>query len=130
MTLGPRRSFFIAGRLHANRETWKGDATMPVVLLVRIRSALAPEELAQRAQERRSQFEAVPGLLQKLYIRDEATGEVGGLYFFASREHLAAFRDSGLAGSIAAAYEATGVRPEVFDVQTSLRPEVGPFPPE
>ena len=103
---------------------------MPVVLLVRIRTALDPDELARRASERRSLFEAVPGLLQKIYIRNEATGEVGGLYFFESREHLAAFRDSELARSIPAAYEATDVRPEVFDVMVTLRPEAGPFPPD
>lgn len=102
---------------------------MPVVLLVRIRSPLDPQELARRATERRPEFDAVPGLLQKIYIRDEATGEVGGLYFFESREHLAAFRDSELARSIPASYDATDVRPEVFDVATTLRPEAGPFPP-
>ncbi len=103
---------------------------MPVVLLVRIRTELDPEELARRALERRSQYEAVPGLQQKIYVRNDATGEVGGLYFFESREHLAAFRDSDLVRSIPAEYEATSVSPEVLDVLISLRPEAGPFPPD
>jgi len=101
---------------------------MPVVLLVRIDSSLGPEDLARRVAERRSQFETVPGLIQKLYIKDEATGDVGGLYFFQSREHLAAFRDSELARSIPVSYGATDVRPEVFDVGAVLHAEAGPFP--
>jgi len=102
---------------------------MPVVLFVRIRSPLTPEELARRARERAPQYAAIPGLLQKVYVRNDASGEVGGLYFFESREHLAAFRDSELARSIPAEYEAEDVRPELYDVLTTLRPEAGPFPP-
>lgn len=102
---------------------------MAVVLFARIRTELTPEVMAERASERRPQFAAVPGLIQKVYGRDPASGDACGIYFFESREHLAAFRDSGLAGSIAAAYEATEVRAEVYEVFSSLRPEVGPLPP-
>jgi len=101
---------------------------MAVVLFVRVQTSLAPEVLADRARARTSEFSAIPGLIQKVYGRDPATGDVCGIYFFESREHLGAFRDTGLAGSIAASYEATNVRAEVYEVLMSLHPDVGPFP--
>jgi hypothetical protein len=100
---------------------------MNVVLFVRVRSQLEFEELERRVQERKPGFLDVPGLLQKIYGRDSATGDVCGIYFFESREALAAFRETELAKSIPEAYEATDVRREVFDVLYPLRPEVGPF---
>ena len=64
--------------------------------------------------ERKPRFLDVPGLIQKVCGRDEATGEVCGIYFFESREALAAFRGTELAKRIPGAYEATDVRAEVY----------------
>jgi heme-degrading monooxygenase HmoA len=100
---------------------------MAVVLCVRVRSSLEFEELEKRAQERRPRFEAVPGLLQKIYARDPETGDVCGIYFFDSRESLDRFRQSELARTIPEAYEAEDVRREVYDVMYPLRPEIGPL---
>jgi len=99
---------------------------MATILFVRIKSDLAFEELERRAIERRPRFEEVPGLVQKVYGKDPASGDVCGIYFFEDEASLAAYRDSELAKSIPAAYEATEVRPEVFDVMFSLYPERGP----
>ena len=66
--------------------------------------------------------------MQKFYGRDESTGAYCGIYFFESQEALAAYRQSELAKTIPAAYEAVEVRPEVYDVLYSLRPENGPLP--
>lgn len=102
---------------------------MPAILYVRITSRLAQGEVDQRLHARSSRFQEVPGLLQKFYGRDDATGDVCGIYCFETAAALDAFRDSELARSIADAYEADTVRREVYDVLFSLRPEAGPFPP-
>jgi hypothetical protein len=70
----------------------------------------------------------VPGLIQKIYGRDEATGEVCGIYFFENKQALAAFRETELARTIPTAYEATDIRREVYEVIYPLRPEQGPLP--
>lgn len=99
---------------------------MSVVLFVRIKSNLEWEELERRVLERKPRFLEVPGLIQKIYGRDEASGDACGIYFFESREALAAFRDTELAQSIPSAYEAVDVRREMYDVLFPLRPERGP----
>jgi len=69
-------------------------AAMPAVLFVRIKSKLDPEDLDRRLLERRPRFVEVPGLSQKIYGRDHATGDVCGIYFFETEAALAAFRKS------------------------------------
>jgi len=100
---------------------------MATILYVRIKSDLDPEELDRRLSERKPRFLEVPGLIQKIYGRDEATGDVCGIYFFENKEALAAFRDTELAKTIPTAYEAIDVRREVYEVLYPLRPEKGPL---
>jgi len=100
---------------------------MATVLYVRIQSDLDPEELDRRLNERKPRFLEVPGLIQKIYGRDEATGDVCGIYFFENKEALAAFRDTELAKTIPTAYAATDIRREVYEVLYPLRPEKGPL---
>lgn len=102
---------------------------MTAILFVRITSDLPFEELSARAEARKPQFKEVPGLFQKFYVHDPVNGHVCGIYFFESREALAAYRDSDLAKSIPSAYEATEIRPEVFDLMYPLYPERGPLAP-
>lgn len=100
---------------------------MASILFVRVSSKLKPEEIERIAAVRRPNFQEIPGLIQKVYGRDDRTGDVCGIYFFESDEALAAFRRSDLAKTIAAAYEAVEVRPEVYSVLFSLWPDRGPF---
>ena len=100
---------------------------MAAILYVRVKSELDVKELERRLMERRPRFLEVPGLVQKIYGRDEASGDYCGIYFFESEAALAAFRESGLAQTIASAYEAVEVRPEVYHVLYPLRPDQGPF---
>lgn len=72
-------------------------------------------------------FLKVPGLLQKIYGHDNATGDVCGIYFFKSQVAMAASRETELAKAIPAAYEVVEFRPEVYDLLYPLRPERGPF---
>jgi hypothetical protein len=101
---------------------------MATILYVRIKSDLDPEELLRRVDERKPRFLEVPGLIQKIYGRDETTGEVCGIYFFENKQALAAFRETELARTIPTAYEATDIRREVYEVIYPLRPEEGPLP--
>jgi hypothetical protein len=98
-----------------------------VVLIVRLTSDLPFDELERRLMVRKPSFMDVPGLIQKIYGHDPATGAACGIYFFESREALAAFRDSDLARTIAEAYEATDVRREAFEVLYPLRAGVVPW---
>ena len=100
---------------------------MPAVLFVRIKSGLDTQEFERRLLERRPRFREVPGLVQKIYGRDNATGDVCGIYFFDSQETLDAFRETDLAHTIPAAYEAVDVRREVYDVLYALWPDRGPL---
>jgi len=100
---------------------------MPAILYVRIKSDLDVEELERRLLERRPRFREVTGLIQKIYGRNETTGELCGIYFFDNREDLAAFRETELAQTIPSAYEAIEVRPEAYEVLYPLYPERGPF---
>ncbi len=100
---------------------------MATILFVRVSSDLEPEELERRALQRRPRFREVPGLVQKIYGRDESSGDWCGVYFFENRESLAAFRDTELARSIPEAYHATEIRREVFEMLYPLYPDRGPL---
>ena len=99
---------------------------MSAILFVRVKSPLDPDELVRRVSERAPRFREVPGLIQKIYGKDEATGDVCGIFFFDNNEALAAYRSSELAQTAPGAYEALEVRPEVFEVLFSLFPGKGP----
>ena len=99
---------------------------MSAVLFVRIKSRLKFEELERRLLERKPGFLEVPGLVQKIFGHDPASGDLCGIYFFESREALDAYIATELAKSIPDAYEATDIRREVFEELYRLRPEKGP----
>ena len=100
---------------------------MAAILFVRAKSQLDEDELESRLLERRPRFLDVPGLVQKIYGRDEATGDVCGIYFFETQAALEAFSKTELAKTIPTAYEVSEIRREVYDVLYPLRPESGPF---
>ena len=100
---------------------------MAAILFVRVKSSLDPAELERRLVERRPRFCDVPGLVQKVYGRDESTGDVCGIYFFENQSALEAFRETELAQTIPTAYEAKEIRREIYDVLYPLYPERGPL---
>jgi hypothetical protein len=81
----------------------EGDFVEILVLLYK--SGLPIEEILQRFRRRSDKYRDVRSLLQKLYVREESTGQVGGIYVFDSKENLEAFRNSDLAKSIGEAYK-------------------------
>jgi heme-degrading monooxygenase HmoA len=69
------------------------------------KSGLSMDEILERFRKRSDKYRNVKGLMQKLYVRDESTGRVGGIYVFDSKENLEAFMNSDLEKSIDEAYK-------------------------
>lgn len=101
---------------------------MATILFVRAKSSLDPAELDDRLLERRPRFLDVPGLVQKIYGRDESTGDVCGIYFFEDKNALAEFRETELAKTIPTAYEVEEIRMEAYEMLYPLHPDRGPIP--
>ncbi|WP_167605317.1 YdhR family protein [Maribellus sediminis] len=90
--------------------------------IVRLKTKLSEEEMLKIAHEREPQFMAIPGLVQKYYVKMGNPGEFGGIYIWDSRESLTEFRQSELAATIAKAYGA--IEPpsvEIVDIMFDLR---------
>jgi heme-degrading monooxygenase HmoA len=85
----------------------RGEDTV-IVLVVTFESALSEDEVLAVARERLDRFRALPGLVQKYYIKGEKPNRYGGVYVWDSVESLNAYRASDLAASIPAAYKAVG----------------------
>jgi heme-degrading monooxygenase HmoA len=91
-----------------------------ILQIVNLRTDLAEEELLRIAHERAPQFRAIPGLVQKYYVRRTGPGEYAGVYVWDSAESLAAFRESELARSIPEAYRV--IEPPEIEVGEVLFP--------
>lgn len=91
-----------------------------IMQIVNLKSPLSTDELLEKARERAPQFRALPGLLQKYYIDRPGDGEYAGVYVWDSMESLLSFRESELAGTIAAAYEVT--EPPVVEISEIMFP--------
>ena len=92
------------------------------VLLARFRSKMSRDEVMKVAEERMPKYRALKGLVQKYYVEDPETGEIGGLYLWESPEALAEFRASELRATIAEVYQVEGEpKVEVYQVLAPLR---------
>lgn len=94
-----------------------------VIQFVRITTNLGHEEVRQIMEERAPRFREVRGLLQKYYGYDSETGAYCGCYLFDSEESRQAFRQSELARTIPAAYQAEELRVEAYEVLFPLHEE-------
>ncbi|TXG35645.1 YdhR family protein [Seonamhaeicola maritimus] len=93
-----------------------------IMFIVRLKTKLTEEELVRRAKERVPQFRALPGLIQKYYIKTKNPGEFGGVYIWDSMESFKKYKESDLVKSIAAAYEVTEPpSTELIDLMFELR---------
>lgn len=73
------------------------DAQHPgVLLVVKFGSSLPFDEVKKRYEARMAEFRALPGLLQKYYVHERSTGEIAGIYLWASQESLDAYLASDL----------------------------------
>ena len=93
-----------------------------IIQIIKLKTNLAEEELLKRAREREPQFKAIPGLLQKYYVKIGESGQYGGIYVWDSPESLKSYRESDLAASIPEAYEIIEApNIELLDVLFQLR---------
>ena len=93
-----------------------------ILLVVKLNSSLSEEELLKVAHERAPQFRAIPGLIQKYYVKLAEPGWFGGVYLWESEEALQSYRASDLAATIAQAYRLVEPpRIERLDVLFPLR---------
>jgi len=77
-----------------------------ILQTVTFSSGLEEDELLRVARERIPQFRAIPGLLQKYYVRGGEPGQYMGVYIWDSAASMEEFRQSELAASIPRAYKA------------------------
>lgn len=93
-----------------------------ILQFVKLKTNLPEEELLSKAKERKPEFEAINGLLQKYYVKMNEAGSYGGIYVWDSAESLKAFKESDLAKSIPQAYEVVEApNVEIMNILFQLR---------
>ena len=93
-----------------------------VIQIVRFESALSEEAVLAVADSRIEEFRALPGLIQKYYVKLAEPNHYGGVYVWDSMESLSAYRKSDLASSIPAAYKVKGApKVEILNSLLQLR---------
>jgi len=101
-----------------------------IAQIVPFKSRLTDEQVLERYEARSPQYRAMPGLVQKYYLRFTETGEHGAVYLWESEEALKAFGESELRRTIPDAYEIQGtsdiLAAEVVMVLHPERVPVGP----
>lgn len=93
-----------------------------IIQIIKLKTSLKEDEVLKIAREREPQFKAIPGLIQKYYVRASPPYHFAGIYIWDSMESLQAYRVSELAASIPQAYkllEAPEI--EILDVMFKLR---------
>ena len=92
-----------------------------IVQIIKLKSGLTEDELLRTAKEREPGFKAIPGVLQKYYVKLGQAGQYGGIYIWDSKESLQDFQQSELAASIPQAYKVTEApNIEIFDILFQL----------
>lgn len=100
----------------------KTDAQRKIMQFIRLKSTLSEKDLMKVAKERLPEFEAIPGLIQKYYVKTGDGDEYGGVYIWDSMESLKAYRASELAASIPKAYQLSEPpKIEVMEILEILR---------
>jgi hypothetical protein len=93
-----------------------------IIQNVKFESVLSEEEVLRRAEERTADYRAVPGLLQKYYVKLGEPNSYGGVLIWESMEALAAFKDTELSRTIPTTYGVKGAPSiEVIEVFDTLR---------
>jgi hypothetical protein len=93
-----------------------------VIHIVRFRSALSDERITELFHVRAPGYVAVPGLLQKYYLRFR-NGEYGGIYIWDSAASMDQFMAGQLARSICDVYRVEESVLDIADVVLALRGE-------
>ncbi len=91
-----------------------------VIHIVRFRSALPDSRITELFEARAPEYLAVPGLVQKYYLRFRS-GEHGGIYVWDNAASMEHFRAGELARSICDVYRVQESVRDVADVVLTLR---------
>ena len=91
-----------------------------IMQIVKFKTKLSDDEVLAIAHDRAPQFRAIPGLVQKYYVRLQGAGEFAGVYLWDTMASLAAYRESDLAKSIPVSYQV--VEPPVIEVGEVIFP--------
>ncbi len=112
-----------SGNLKTNEAVaMEKQKTGTVMQIVKIKSDLSDEEFFIIAKEREPEFRAIPGIIQKYYIRLGKPGEYGGVYIWDSAESMEEFKKSELAATIPKAYKVIETPSiEIVDILFQLR---------
>ena len=95
-----------------------------LIHFVRFTTQLPKEEVRRIMEERAPRFRhEVAGLVQKYYGYESESGAFCGCYIFDSEDSRQAFRQSELARTIPAAYQAEEMRMEAYEVLFPLYEE-------
>lgn len=93
-----------------------------ILQFVKLRTDLSEQHLLEIALDRKPQFEEIPGLLQKYYVKIDNAGRYGGIYIWDNKESMLAFLDTELAKTIPQAYKVVEAPEiELLDILFQLR---------
>lgn len=90
------------------------------VVFITYESELSVEEIDDLFRERSGKYREMDGLVQKLYLHDEESGRVGGIYVFDSEESRDALFDSDIHASLRDAYAVRDIDVSTFHVMFPL----------
>lgn len=95
-----------------------------IIQFVQFETTLTEDEAIAVASARAPQFRAIPGLVQKLYLKLGKPNHYGGFYIWRSREDMLAFRQSDLAKTIPEVYKVVGAPDiDIYELLFPLRTE-------
>ena len=93
-----------------------------VIHIVRFRSTLSDERITELFHARAPEYLAIPGLLQKYYLRFRSGG-YGGVYVWDSAASMERFMAGELARSICDVYRVEESTRDIADIVLALRGE-------
>lgn len=93
-----------------------------LIHIVEFESALTFEEVLQVAKDRKPDYEAVPGLVQKYYVKSEQPNCYKGVMIWDNPSALQSFRETDLASTVGPSYAVIGApQVSVSEVMFPLR---------
>lgn len=93
-----------------------------IVQFVQFETTLTEDQAIATATARMPEFQAIPGLIQKYYLKLDKPNHYGGFYIWESREAMQAFRESELAKTIPAVYKVVGAPDiDIHSIMFTLR---------
>ncbi len=112
----------LASALAASPMASNAEEPSFIVQIVQFESNKTRDEVLAAAGERKPQFDAMEGLVQKYYLEMDAPNTYGGVYIWKDKASMAAFLHSDLFKGIPAAYGIAGALAPNVQVASGLYP--------